>query len=223
VTKIREWLPGRPDDWRVHLMFADFLKATGQAGPKPDLPLISQAVDMYKSALAIIPPGQEWVAQPSLGHAYQVSGRFDEAAQAYLAALKSKPDNIQSLNNLAYMYASDMNKPAEGIAYAERAMALAPDNPQVLDTYGWALAKNGDLAKAEQVLSRAVQLAQGLDASIQYHLGMVYEQTSRPAEALREYEAALDAVGDHSEDPMHKVLTEALGRVRPKATSETVQ
>jgi Flp pilus assembly protein TadD len=45
------------------------------------------------------------------------------------------------------------------VTIQRRALALAPNNPELLNDLGWALTENGEFEEAEQVLRQAVALA----------------------------------------------------------------
>jgi len=98
--------------------------------------------------------------------------RAEEAKSQYEAALKIDPDQPVALNNLAYLLAKRLNKPAEALPYAKRASRVLPQDDNVLDTYGWVLSLNGKLGDAAGTLLRALEIKRdNLDATI--HLGMV--------------------------------------------------
>ena len=118
--------------------------------------------------------------------AYQ-SGDFEAAAAAYRRLLTQTPDDVEVLNNLAYMLANDVDRPDEALPLAERAAKLAPENAEVLDTLGWAYYRAGQLPKAQDTLNRSVNL-QPLPANT-LHLGQVYlamELQGRARESLRQ-------------------------------------
>ena len=93
---------------------------------------------------------------------------YKGAIAHYQAALKIDPDNTLILNNLAYVMAESGDPTAS--QYAERAYRQAPFNPNVVDTYGWALVQNGQTAKGVEVLRSASNLAPG-NPDIRLHLG----------------------------------------------------
>lgn len=77
--------------------------------------------------------------------------------------------NVIVLNNLAYAQLM-LGNTAKAVDFSKRALALAPDNPSVMDTAGWALFKSGrEPAKARSLLRRAAQLAPG-NMTIKGHL-----------------------------------------------------
>src|SRR4029450_691738 len=87
---------------------------------------------------------------------------------------------------------------AEAVALAEKAHAAAPNSAAVADTLGWALYQKGDLARAEEILTRAAKAAPA-SGEVRYHLGMVYAKQGKTEDARRELEAALQ--GGHSKSP----------------------
>lgn len=92
------------------------------------------------------------------------------AAQAYRRIMASTDGrNVMVLNNFAYAQ-SMLGNHAEAIDLADRALKLAPDNPSVLDTAGFARLRAGkDLATAKSLLRRAAQQAPQ-NSAIRAHL-----------------------------------------------------
>jgi len=81
---------------------------------------------------------------------------------------------------------------AEAVTLAEKAQAAAPNNAAVADTLGWALYQKGDLARAEELLTRVAKAAPA-SGEVRYHLGMVYAKQGKTEDARRELEAAIKA------------------------------
>jgi len=92
------------------------------------------------------------------------------AANHYEQVIARQPDNIAALNNLAWVLRED--NPTRALELASRASALAPDSPDVLDTYGWILHLSGKHSEAREVIERALSLAPD-NAEIQAHLETV--------------------------------------------------
>ena len=83
--------------------------------------------------------------------------RYESAARRYASALQRAPDTVRFLNNLAWVK-HQLQQP-EGLALAERAHELAPDDPQVMDTLGVILLARKDLERGLELLGRASSLA----------------------------------------------------------------
>ena len=115
-------------------------------------------------------------APQALGHdlsdadAAMRAGNWAGAVQSYerlLAVTDGK--NLVVLNNMAYAQLM-LGNYDKALDYAGKALQVAPDNPSVLDTLGWAQFRSGrDIAKAKQTLRRAAQLAPQ-NATIRAHL-----------------------------------------------------
>ncbi|WP_413692332.1 tetratricopeptide repeat protein [Psychromonas sp. KJ10-2] len=71
------------------------------------------------------------------GMALQRKGDNKAAISAYEKVLSVAPNELTSLNNAAWLYALDNDPKAE--ALAARAYQIDPNNPAILDTYGWIL------------------------------------------------------------------------------------
>jgi putative PEP-CTERM system TPR-repeat lipoprotein len=143
----------------------------------------------------------DWVA----AHPGDVAGRLELAsflqARKSLAAAKEQyegllndlPDDPAVLNNLALIYQHDGDPRA--LDYARKAIAKAPDNPQIVDTLGWLLAQKDDVAGGVRLLRRAHDLSpQDLDT--QYHLAYALNQTGNKDAAATLLKSALSSGAD---------------------------
>jgi putative PEP-CTERM system TPR-repeat lipoprotein len=83
--------------------------------------------------------------------------RYERAEERYRSALQRMPDNALFLNNLAWV--SHELKRSAALEYAERAYALAPDNPAIMDTLGEILADAGQVERGLELLGRAADAA----------------------------------------------------------------
>ncbi|MDQ2916872.1 MAG: tetratricopeptide repeat protein, partial [Pseudomonadota bacterium] len=89
------------------------------------------------------------------------------AKSGYARVLEIAPDNAVALNNLAWLLTEEKNP--KGLEYAEHAQRLAPFNPGILDTLGWALTHNGQAKRGVQILRMASSLAPA-QGDIRLHL-----------------------------------------------------
>ncbi|GLX78848.1 hypothetical protein tinsulaeT_21880 [Thalassotalea insulae] len=85
----------------------------------------------------------------------QIANDVDGAIKSYEHALTLNSKNFIALNNLAYFYLErqQLDKAQE---YAERALAIRPEMPDVLDTAGRIYLAQKDYGQAVQHLARAV-------------------------------------------------------------------
>ena len=100
----------------------------------------------------------------------QDDGREDEALAYYEQVYSDLDDNVLVLNNMAWNYRE--SDPARALELASRANELFPDNPDVLDTYGWILHLQGQQQSAIEALEKAAALDPESDL-IQEHLNTV--------------------------------------------------
>ena len=87
----------------------------------------------------------------------QEKGDAKEALKLYEKVLELRPNELTSLNNAAWLYSTLGN--SRGEALARRAFKLAPNNPAILDTYGWTLYKSGQTETAKPLIKKAHELA----------------------------------------------------------------
>lgn len=84
---------------------------------------------------------------------------YTEAAAGCRWILAKHPDHVQTLNNLAWVLGEMKDKGA--LELAARAHRLDPDNPAVLDTYGWLQVQSGQVATGAALLAKAAAGAPG--------------------------------------------------------------
>ncbi len=82
---------------------------------------------------------------------------------------RDSPNNAVPFNNLAWLY--DELKNPRSLEMAEQAHSLAPNDPEILDTLGWMLVKNGKYHRAVALLSKAADVKRS-DPNIKYHLAV---------------------------------------------------
>ncbi|MDO9072976.1 MAG: PEP-CTERM system TPR-repeat protein PrsT [Rubrivivax sp.] len=81
---------------------------------------------------------------------------YDQAETRLHRIVKLRPDYPAALNNLAWVLAS-RGKPG-GVATAQRAVALAPDKPEFMDTLALALLVDKQAGRALELQKRVVEL-----------------------------------------------------------------
>ena len=213
-TTIEGWLSVRPNDYIVVAKLADlYTRDKTDDGLKKAVALLNKAYELAAK------PEQKAEIDSSLGAAYHQLKNLPKAEQHYLAALKTLPDNIGCLNNLAYMYADELNDPSKALPLAQKAFESMPKNADILDTYGWTLVKMSNWDQAEQMLLRALQSDRPVPVC-RYHLGYLYEQRGDLEKAKVQYQLGLNMLGgENKEDKAYKLLQEGLDRVQEKLRS----
>lgn len=119
----------------------------------------------------------------------------NNARAAYEKVLSLTPNAVAALNNLAYIYGEKLNDLPKAGELAQKARALAPSDPSVLDTLGWILYKQGDFQQAAEILGQSA--AKNPDsAEIAFHLGMAQYMMGRSELARSALEKAVAAPAD---------------------------
>ncbi len=118
-----------------------------------------------------------------------------------------RPDNAQAYNALGYTLADRTDRLAEAITLLDKALALAPEDPFILDSVGWAEFRAGNLARAQEYLERAYKVRP--DPEIAAHLGEVLWTRGLREEAGELWQSSLQA------HPQNELLLETLRRLKP--------
>jgi tetratricopeptide (TPR) repeat protein len=174
----------------------------------PDLPkpyiLIAEvycATDKYEEALqklnGFVARTNDVTALLEIAAIHEKLKQFDAAGEAYEKALSVRSNSVPALNNLAYIYAVQLNKIDKAYELAQKARDLAPNNPNVGDTLGWILMKKGDYSHALTVLQDSSE-KDPASAEIQFHLGMAYCMMDDEDDARVALERAVASPRDYS-------------------------
>ena len=103
--------------------------------------------------------------------------------------IRMQPDNARALNHLGYMLADRSGRHQEALELIERAIAIEPEDPAIIDSLGWAQYKLGILDEALENLRRAY--AAFPDHEVAAHLGEVLWALDRRDEAEQIWAEAL--------------------------------
>jgi tetratricopeptide (TPR) repeat protein len=120
----------------------------------------------------------------------EADGRRDAAIHAYRQIIELDPVNVMALNNLAYALAVPQKMPAEGLPFARRAVAAAPNNATVIDTLAWIQHLLGDHAGAAQLMTTVLR-SNTLNPDIRLHAAIVFAAAGQRAQALNQLGIAL--------------------------------
>ena len=111
------------------------------------------AAELLSTRLAAYP--DETSVRFYLAQALMTTGDNAGAVREYEDLAQTLPENVVVLNNLAFLYQTEGDERA--LDYAERAYALAPENPAIADTLGWVLVNRGEVERALPLLETARQ------------------------------------------------------------------
>lgn len=126
------------------------------------------------------------------GNYLEAQGLKKEAISKYRAALALSNDYAAALNNLSYLYADGYGSKEEALQLAERAIAIDPETPGIMDTFGYALLVNNRHQEARENLEKAAALIPD-DPTINYHLALACRATGDKKQAVARLKIALRA------------------------------
>ena len=110
-----------------------------------------------------------------LGTLEESRGDFGKAEAYYKKSLQIRPQQPIAANNLAYRMLQNGENVDVALTLAQTARQGMPNSPSAADTLAWAYYHKGTYAFARDLLEDAVKTDPN-NATIQYHLGMVYSK-----------------------------------------------
>ena len=108
--------------------------------------------------------------------------------------LKKNPNDVNALNALGYTLADRTNRLTEAEQYLEQAITLQPDEPVIIDSYGWLQFRLGNPEQALEYLQRAYSEVK--EGEIASHLVEVLWTLGRQNEAREVFKQAMGEVSD---------------------------
>lgn len=143
----------------------------------------------------------------------------DQAIAGYESLLEKWPTNSNILNNLAYLLAGNQERLSEALAYAQKAWAATPNNPVILDTYGYVLLQDGQYQRAVELLSAARQQYEQHQSRVPpqvfEHLGQAWEALGEKEKARQAFEQALTSASHALTTRAETRIRSAIGRLSP--------
>ncbi|MET4025250.1 tetratricopeptide (TPR) repeat protein [Marinobacter sp. MBR-99] len=138
-------------------------------------------------------------------------GNTGQAEEDLRAILSQQPDNAVALNALGYILTIRTERLDEARSYIERALALDPNNPAILDSMGWVLFRQGNTEAALEYLADA--WAAYPDPEVAAHYGEALWVTGNEEQARVIWEEGLE------QDPDHDILIETIQRLTGNGNS----
>jgi tetratricopeptide (TPR) repeat protein len=114
------------------------------------------------------------------------------------------PSNAEAINALGYTLADKTDRIDEALDLIQQALALAPNNPAIIDSLGWAYYRLGDLQRAVKLLQQAFN--DFPDHEVAAHLGEVLWKLERNNEAKSIWQQGLE------QEPDSPLIKETLQR-----------
>jgi Flp pilus assembly protein TadD len=134
-------------------------------------------------------------------------GKLDVLEADLRRVMVLRPNDAQAYNALGYTLADRTDRLAEALTLLDKALALAPQDPFIIDSMGWAQYRSGNLARAQEYLERAYKVRP--DPEIAAHLGEVLWARGQRDEAGKLWQTSLQT------HPQNEVLLETLHRLKP--------
>jgi tetratricopeptide (TPR) repeat protein len=151
-----------------------------------------EAIGVYTRALAHIQESRdvEWLVLYSRGISYERSGEWPLGEADLRHALRLSPDQPSVLNYLGYSWAERGEHLKEAREMIQKAAERRPHDGAIVDSLGWVMLRQGEVAAAVHMLERAVEL-EPEDPTITAHLGDAYWAAGRKLEAQYQWRRAL--------------------------------
>lgn len=138
-----------------------------------------------------------WAIFFARGMCYDKTGDWKKGESDMLSALELNPNQPEVVNYLAYSWIEHNQNLEQARDMLLKAAASRPDDPQILDSAGWALYKLKDYVNAVVFLEKATELMPQ-DPVINDHLGDAYWMGGRHYEAKYQWQRAIKYADEDS-------------------------
>lgn len=145
----------------------------------------------------------------SMAELLALKHEYAKAEPIYREALKTEPDNVIALNNLAWILAPRRDASEEAMKCVEHALEISGPTGELLDTRGRIQIARGNYDRAIEDLNQALQ--QGQTPLRWFHLSIAQFKQAKKDDSLKSFKEAkargIDARIVHPDDvPMYKVM-----------------
>lgn len=181
---------------RVYLARGDAMREVGE---------YARGVELYNEALKQYPDNTDLLYARAL--MAERIGKVDVLVSDLGKIIAKEPNHAHALNALGYTLVDHTQRIDEARVYLERAYALLPDDPAILDSMGWLNYRMGNHPEALKFLTRAYDLNK--DVEIAAHLGEVLWVLGEQSRARKVWSRGLE------EAPNDQTLREVMKRFLP--------
>jgi tetratricopeptide (TPR) repeat protein len=150
----------------------------------------------------------------------------DKAIEAYQELVKLQPENVEALNQLAWLLAeSTPVRAQEALQYSSKAYQLVANSGRfssaVFDTHGWVLVLCGKIDEGIELLQLVVDKYPTVEAH--FHLFKAYQKQNKSTEAAAQLDKAQQLIRSHDEDkiPVDPGLRQTVRDEASKASATT--
>ncbi|MES1997830.1 MAG: tetratricopeptide repeat protein [Pseudomonadota bacterium] len=145
--------------------------------------------DLLSTALAGQPDSPELLYDHAM--AAERVNKLDVLEKDLRRLIVLKPDYAHAYNALGYTLADRTNRLDEAVKLLEQALKLAPNDPFILDSMGWAQYRQGNIDASLSYLRHAYSLRP--DPDIAAHLGEVLWSQGKRDDAHKLWQTSLDS------------------------------
>ncbi len=165
------------------LTLADLLRKDGK---------YKEAIEFYTKAIEYLPSKEKiyWGVFFSRGTCYERLKDWKNAEADLLKALELYPNQPEVMNYLAYSWVERNENLEKAKEMLLKAVARRPDDPQIIDSAGWALYKMKKYDNAAIFLEKALETLPQ-DPVLNDHLGDIYWKQGRFYEAKYQWQRAI--------------------------------
>ncbi len=125
-----------------------------------------------------------------MGDAYHLTGKKDEAFEAYEAALKENPDDDHVLNNYAYYLSLEKKDLDKAKSMSSKLVKKFPENATYLDTYAWVLFQLKDYEGAKKYMELALEYDESPSGVMWEHYGDILYHLGNSNDAISYWKKA---------------------------------
>jgi len=189
TRQVSKWRDKHPDDMDFVMRVAGMLVSSGRAD--------AEALRMAENLARAVPDRNpsSALALRILATLMQRLGRTEEYIGFARKVLEQEPNDLVTLNNLAWSLCEDKRQYEEALALAERGLRIMPKYMDLIDTRGVILYRLNRLEKAAEDFSTCIDwyLADAPQVvSTRFHLARVYARTGRQSQAQEQLKQSLE-------------------------------
>jgi tetratricopeptide (TPR) repeat protein len=195
--KAADWYRKHPEDVETPHVIAMTIAATKDSAPmKAAENILRMVLKDHSDSAQIV---------RTLAVLMQAAGRSEEAAAFYRRVLEIQTDDVVVMNNLAWIICEEQGKHQEALEIAQKALKIAPNYIDLIDTRGVAYYRMGKFDEAIQDFSDCIRLYPDERAAVTvayFHLGRTYtrlKEADKAAENLKKALSLNEKVGGLSD------------------------
>ncbi len=156
---------------------------------------VEKAFDLLSETLLQMPDEKDLLYTRAL--VAEHLGKLDVLESDLKKVLAKDPNNAESLNALGYTLLSDSKRYHEAEKYLQRAIKLQPNEPAIMDSFGWLQFKLGNYPQAAKYLQSAYEKQNS--GEIAAHLCEVLWEMNKKEDAQKLFDEALKTSPDDAD------------------------